>query len=188
MRNHLERTTRRAFQTSAILLAACLAGCIIVDSKDSSYGGKQTQNSATARLVGRSGFGMTGRATFTEMEGGVLVEVTVSNVFPGHHAVHIHENGDCSAADASSAGGHFNPTGDPHGSPHMSQHHLGDLGNIYVQPDRTGYHSIFMPELSVKNGPRSIRDKAIVIHANADDLSSQPSGNAGARIGCGVIH
>ena len=178
---------RRALQASAITLVTFLAGCIIVDNKDSSYDGRTTQYRATARIAGRSGSGMTGKATFTEMEGGVLVEINVSNMTPGHHAVHIHEFGDCSATDASSAGGHFNPTGERHGSPHMSHHHLGDLGNLFVQPDRTGYHSIFMPELSIKEGPRSIRDRAIIVHANADDLSSQPAGNAGVRIGCGVI-
>lgn len=178
---------RRACRIFAILLVSILVGCIIVDNKDSSYDGRGTTHRASARIIGRSGSGLTGRATFSEMEGGVLVEIHVSNVTPGHHAVHIHEFGDCSASDGSSAGDHFNPTGERHGSPNMAQHHLGDLGNLYVQPDRTGYHSIFMPELSIKNGPRSIRDKAIVIHAYPDDLSSQPAGNAGARIGCGVI-
>ena len=178
---------QRALLASVITLTTILAGCIIVDNKDSSYDGRKTQYRATARIAARSGSGMTGEAKFTEMEGGVLVEIHVTNMNPGHHAVHIHENGDCSTTDATSAGGHFNPTGEPHGSPNMSQHHLGDLGNLYVNPDRTGYHSIFMPELSIKEGPRSIRDKAIVVHANADDLSSQPAGNAGARIGCGVI-
>ncbi|MAB78736.1 MAG: superoxide dismutase [Planctomycetes bacterium] len=178
---------RKALFAFAFTLAPCLVGCIIVDSKDSSHGGRETNLEANARLVGKNGVGLSGHATFTEMEGGVLVEIVVRNLTPGHHAVHIHENGDCSAPDASSAGGHFNPTDEPHGSPHMTKHHLGDLGNLYVQPDRTGYHSIFMPELSVRNGPRSIREKSVVIHANPDDLSSQPSGNAGPRIGCGVI-
>jgi len=171
----------------ALLLTLAAASCIIVDNKDTSSEQGDGAPRATARVAGRSGVGLTGNATFTERESGVVVEFEVRGAPPGWHAVHVHENGDCSAPDGTSAGGHFNPTDHVHGAPHAKEHHLGDLGNMWVEIDGTGYHVIFMPQLTVLPGPRSVQGRSLVIHAAADDLQSQPSGAAGARIGCGVI-
>jgi superoxide dismutase, Cu-Zn family len=142
---------------------------------------------ASARIEARSGSTVTGSATFTETEGGVLVEIEIRNATPGWHAVHVHETGDCSAADASSAGGHFNPVSKSHGSPHAPDHHAGDLGNLWVDEKGVGRHVLLMPDLRVSDGPSSVRGRAIIVHADIDDLVTQPTGNAGGRIGCGVI-
>ena len=114
------------------------------------------------------------------------MEGEINGLTPGKHGFHIHEKGDCSAADASSAGGHFNPTGMPHGGRRGSQRHLGDLGNITA--DKSGIARFaFTDGWITLAGVNSIIGHAVVVHAQADDLKSQPSGNAGARVACGVI-
>lgn len=142
---------------------------------------------ARATIEARSGSQLTGHATFTDVAGGVLVELEVHRVKPGYHAVHVHEKGDCSAADASSAGGHFNPAGKNHGSPHALDHHAGDLGSMLVDEKGDGYHVLLMPDLTVHPGPSSVVGRAIIVHETYDDLVTQPTGNAGGRIGCGLI-
>jgi len=174
----------------ALLSALLVTACVIVDAESTGHEDRGTTAdapTASARLESKSGSSLTGTAVFTEVEGGVSVELRVQNTPPGWHAVHVHEKGDCSSDDGKSAGGHFNPTTTDHGSPHAPEHHLGDLGNLEVKPDGTGYHLVFMPGLTVSDGPTSVRGRAIIVHADADDLVSQPTGAAGGRIGCGVI-
>jgi Cu-Zn family superoxide dismutase len=143
---------------------------------------------ARATIEAKSGSTVTGTATFTEMEGaGVKVVVDIQKAPPGTHGLHLHEKGDCSAADASSAGGHFNPTSMPHAGPMDAQHHAGDLGNIEIKADGTGHLEIFSKMLTVAAGPNSVVGKSVVFHEKADDLKTQPTGNAGGRLGCGVI-
>jgi Cu-Zn family superoxide dismutase len=182
------------------LLLGCLSACVFVRASDeghADHGAPQapatqaqparTGERAEAVIEARSDAKLTGKATFTEVEGGVLVEIEVQGTAPGWHAVHVHEKGDCSAPDGSSAGGHFNPATKNHGSPHAPEHHAGDLGNLYVDADGSGRHVILMPALTVAAGDHSVRGRAIIVHAGVDDLVSQPTGNAGGRIGCGVI-
>ena len=179
----------RTLATTSLLLLA--AGCAFVVADNDSKHEKHEKKgpSASAHIDAKSGSTLTGTATFTEVQGGVLVEILVEHAPPGWHAVHVHEKGDCSAADASSAGGHFNPASLNHGSPHaVDAHHAGDLGNMDVAADGRGHHMILMPDLTVASGPNSVVDRAIVVHAGVDDLVTQPTGNAGGRIGCGVIH
>lgn len=140
-----------------------------------------------ATIEGRSGSSLTGTATFTEKGGGVDVVVDVSGAPAGTHAVHLHEKGDCSAPDATSAGGHFNPTNTTHGAPHAEHHHAGDFGNMTVDADGKGHLEIHADMLTVAAGPNSVLGHAIIVHANADDMVTQPTGNAGGRIGCGVV-
>ena len=143
---------------------------------------------AKATIEPRSGSNVRGWATFTDRStGGVAVVVHVENATPGVHGIHIHEKGDCSAPDASSAGGHFNPGGMPHAGPTETHRHAGDLGNMTVEANGTGHLELVSDLLTVKPGPNSVVGKSIVLHEKADDLTSQPSGNSGARIGCGVI-
>lgn len=128
-----------------------------------------------------------GSATFTEVEGGVKVAVQVTGAPKGKIAVHVHETGDCSAPDAKSAGAHYNPDNHPHGLPDASARHLGDLGNIEVKADGTGTHEIVAKGANLKQGaPNTFLGRAIIVHEKQDD-GSQPAGNAGGRIGCGVI-
>jgi Cu-Zn family superoxide dismutase len=143
---------------------------------------------AEAELAPKSGSELSGRAVFTKTDGEVEFEVKIENAEPGLHAVHIHETGDCSAEDASTAGGHWNPTGEDHGKWGEHPFHLGDIGNIEVGEDGTG--SLTMSTDLWSLGDASDHDvvgKAIVVHSGADDFVSQPSGAAGERIGCGVI-
>jgi Cu-Zn family superoxide dismutase len=143
---------------------------------------------AVAKLAPKSGSELSGRAEFTKTNGETQFEVTIENVEPGPHAVHIHETGDCSAEDASTAGGHWNPTGEEHGKWGEAPFHLGDIGNIEVGEDGKG--SLTMSTDIWSLGDSSDHDvvgKAIVVHSGADDFESQPSGAAGERIGCGVI-
>ncbi len=138
-------------------------------------------------LAAKSDSKLSGTATFTEVEGGVKVKVQVAGALPGKIATHVHEKGDCSAPDGASAGGHFNPASHPHALPPSAERHLGDLGNIDVGADGSGTTEITVQGASLKEGdPNSFLGKAIIVHAKQDD-GGQPTGNAGGRIGCGVI-
>jgi len=172
------------------VLAAALflvPACVIVKAKGTAGSAPRTGERATAKIEARSNSSLSGNATFTEQKGGVLVEIELRDAPPGWHAVHVHEKGDCSAPDGTSAGGHFNPATKSHGSPHAPDHHAGDLGNVWVDEKGEGHHAILMPDLTVADGPASVRGRAIIVHAGVDDLVTQPTGNAGGRIGCGVI-
>ncbi len=143
--------------------------------------------SARATIEARSGSSLSGTAVFTESGAGVHVVVELSGVRVGEHGVHIHELGDCTADDAKSAGGHFNPENTQHGSPGSDAHHAGDFGNVTIGPEGTGTLELTSANVSLGETPNSIVGRAIIIHGDADDLTSQPSGAAGPRIGCGVI-
>jgi Cu-Zn family superoxide dismutase len=143
---------------------------------------------ARAVIESRSGSTVTGYASFTEMpDGSVKVIVDIANAPPGTHGLHVHEKGDCSDPEAKSAGGHFNPTSMPHAGPMDAQHHAGDLGNIEIQANGKGRLEISTTMLTVKPGPNSVVGKAVIFHEKADDLKSQPTGDAGGRLGCGVV-
>ncbi len=143
---------------------------------------------AVAIINPTSGNEVTGIADFTQVGDVITLTIEIQNASPGTHAVHIHEKGDCSASDGTSAGGHWNPTNVAHGKWGEGEFHLGDIGNIEVAEDGTG--SIELTTDLWEIGTGSIIDvvgKGIIVHAGADDFTSQPSGAAGARIGCGVI-
>lgn len=141
----------------------------------------------TVTLEARSGSKLKGQATLTETATGVKVDMTVEGISPGPHGAHFHEKGDCSAPDAKSAGDHFNPGGHQHALPEKDQRHLGDMGNIDIGQDGKGTLSIEIPGANLKAGdPKSFRGRAIIVHEKKDD-GGQPTGNAGGRIGCGVV-
>jgi Cu-Zn family superoxide dismutase len=145
----------------------------------------QDVTKATAKLEPKSGSKVTGTVTFTKSGDDVEVTGDIQNLTPGKHGFHIHEKGDCSAADASSAGGHFNPTHQHHGGPTTAEHHTGDLGNI--EADKSGTAHIHWKGKMSLTGADSIIGKSVVVHEKDDDLKTDPAGNSGARIGCGVI-
>lgn len=143
---------------------------------------------AKAMIESKTGSTVTGTATFTELStGGVRVHVHVDHAPPGMHGLHVHEKGDCSDPEAKNAGGHFNPKGMPHAGPTAMQRHAGDLGNIEVKDAGTGDLEITSDMLTVRPGPNSVVGRSVVFHEKADDLTTQPTGNAGGRLGCGVI-
>jgi superoxide dismutase, Cu-Zn family len=129
----------------------------------------------------------TGIVTFTREGENVRVIATVSGLDPESlHGFHVHEYGDCSDDAALSAGGHFNPYGMPHGGPTDTDRHVGDLGNL--ASDENGVATVdFVDEVLELDGMFTILGRGVVVHAQEDDLESQPVGDAGARIGCGVI-
>jgi Cu-Zn family superoxide dismutase len=129
---------------------------------------------------------VTGTVTFARAEDGIQVLAAIRGLEPGLHGFHIHEFGDCSAPDGKSAGGHFNPAGAPHGGPMSAKRHVGDLGNITADVSGQAQLEVVDPQLELE-GPNSIIGRAVVVHGKVDDLTSQPSGAAGARIACGVI-
>jgi Cu-Zn family superoxide dismutase len=139
-------------------------------------------------IEAKSGSKLTGKATLSEVDGGVKVVLSVEGVTPGgDHGAHVHEKGDCSAPDGASAGGHFNPQGNEHALPTVAKRHLGDLGNLKIGKDGKGSLEITIPGANLKAGdPNSFAGKSIIVHAKKDD-GGQPTGNAGGRIGCGVI-
>src|SRR5882672_8239709 len=149
--------------------------------------GADTPAHAKTTIEARSGSTVTGTATFTELPNGVHVVVDIENATPGAHGLHIHEKGDCSAPDAMSAGAHFNPAGNPHAGPRDKTRHNGDFGNIEIGPDGKGRLELVDDLLTVKPGPTSVVGKSIIFHEQTDDLKTQPAGNSGARLGCGVI-
>jgi Cu-Zn family superoxide dismutase len=127
-----------------------------------------------------------GHITFTQMDGYVEITGEVLGLAKGDHGFHIHEYGDCSALDAGSAGAHFNPDKKPHGGPEDADRHVGDLGNITA--DDSGKATINMKDRLISlHGEHSIIGRAVIVHADKDDYKSQPSGNAGARVACGVV-
>jgi len=146
----------------------------------------QDVTKATATLEPKSGSQVTGTVTFTKTGDEVHVVADVQNLKLGKHGIHIHEKGDCSAPDAMSAGGHFNPTHQHHDGPTGTARHAGDFGNI--EADASGKaHLDWKGKLSL-TGTDSIIGKSIVVHEKEDDLKTDPSGNSGARIACSVIN
>ena len=112
--------------------------------------------------------------------------MNLAGLTPGNHGFHVHEFGNISSDDGSSAGGHFNPMGMPHSAPLNSMRHIGDMGNITADTNGTT-HLEYIDHVMKLDGPFSIIGRSIIVHAKEDDLKTQPTGNEGARIGCGVV-
>ena len=147
---------------------------------------KEEGPSATATLIGLSGSAVSGTIRFTTQGDEVHITADVYGLKPGLHGMHIHEFGDCSAPDGLSAGGHFNPANHPHGGPGEASH-PGDLGNIEADANGTARLSLDVPQITVDTESLGIVGRAVIVHELADDLQSEPSGNSGARLACGVI-
>ena len=131
---------------------------------------------------------ISGNVSFSQQEKGVLIQATVSNVTVGKHGFHVHENGSCDDS-GKAAGGHFNPMKMDHGflpKDGAEHSHSGDMGNIDVAEDGTGSLMLFLPGLSLTEGENNIANRAVILHEKEDDFG-QPTGNAGGRIGCGII-
>lgn len=144
---------------------------------------------ATATIEAKSGSSVSGTVTFTEQDGVVTMKAALAGLTEGNHAIHIHAIGDCSAPDGKSAGGHWNPTEQNHGKWMQEPFHTGDIGNLVVGADGTGTIERETELWSVGGSDikKNVVGHAIIIHEGPDDFSSQPSGAAGPRVGCGEI-
>lgn len=141
---------------------------------------------AAADIHPASNSGVSGRVVFIQEKDGIRVVAELSGLKPGTHGFHIHEKGDCSAPDATSAGAHFNPSNEPHAAPDAEKRHVGDLGNIVA--DQNGHATLERVDTVIRfDGEKSILGKSVIVHEKADDFKTQPTGDAGARVGCGVI-
>jgi Cu-Zn family superoxide dismutase len=168
----MERST--AISLLAGILTSCLAALACAQT-------------ATATIAPTAGNTIKGTVTFTQKGDKISVTAQLSGLTPGGHGFHVHEKGDCSAPDATSAGGHFNPTGKPHGAPDAAEHHAGDLPMLHADANGNATLTTDVSGLTIGAGAGDIVGKSVVVHKDADDYKTQPAGNSGARIGCGVI-
>lgn len=165
----------------ALLSAVALTGCASMYSSGPI---------AVANMSPTQGNKAAGTVSFVKKGDQLLVDARLTGLPPGAHGFHIHEKGDCSAPDATSAGGHFNPTGKPHGGPMHNERHGGDLGNITADANGDAKLQLSIPinEITISHiGASSIVGKGLIVHADPDDYKTQPTGNAGKRLACGVI-
>jgi Cu-Zn family superoxide dismutase len=142
---------------------------------------------ATARLEPTRGSSASGTVSFEQHGDHVMVVAKVSGLKPNQeHGFHAHEKGDCSSGDGMSTGGHFNPNGKPHG-PQNADHHAGDMPALKADASGNAEARFHLTGVSIGSGPADLVGKGLIVHAQPDDYSTQPTGNAGARIACGVI-
>jgi len=145
--------------------------------------------SASAQLQATEGNATAGTLSFAAVDGGIRVTGQVTGLPGGsEHGFHVHEKGDCSAPDASSAGGHFNPTSTAHGRVGQGEHHGGDSDNITANDQGVAAVDTLLRGVTLGDGTGTdILGKGVIVHADPDDYTTQPTGNAGGRLACGVI-
>ena len=183
-----------ALLAAGLLAAACgggpASGKSSATQDPSSFLAAPTNQRAQAGLLDKDGKAV-GSATFDEDRVGLRVELRVVGLSEGLHGVHVHAVGKCEGPEFTTAGGHFNPASKVHGTLSTNGPHAGDLGNVEVKKDGTGLLSVLTPHLSLVPGASTnvagSGGLAIVVHAQADDEKTDPSGNSGARIACGLI-
>ena len=143
---------------------------------------------AVATLEPRSDSTVKGKVVFTQHGDKVTMKVLVNGLTPGTHAIHLHEKGDCSAPDATSAGGHWNPSSENHGKWGHTPFHHGDIGNLVADDKGKAEFSVESELWTIGDGkPSDVVGHAVIVHAKEDDFTTQPTGNAGGRVACGVI-
>ncbi|MCV2369141.1 superoxide dismutase family protein [Roseateles oligotrophus] len=150
-------------------------------------GGMSMAGMAMASLTPTQGNNVRGMVMFHEKDGHVMVHAKVSGLKPNaEHGFHLHEKGDCASVDGTSAGGHFNPDGKPHG-PQAAAHHAGDMPALKADANGVADQKFMLHGPTVAAGPASINGRSVIVHIGPDDYATQPTGNSGARIACGVI-
>jgi len=164
---------------AAVLSVLALTGC-----HSMGYG----SDKASASLDSKSGSSVKGNVAFVQHGHHVMVTANFSGLKPNsEHGFHVHEKGDCSAPDATSAGGHFNPDGKTHGAPGGDANHAGDMPNIKTDANGNATYSASLHGFTVTAGANGVVGRSVVVHRDPDDYKSQPAGNSGPRIACGVI-
>ena len=167
-------------KTNAFLAVVSLCSCVVT-----AYAADDVQK-AIAVMSPTVGSKVTGTVTFTKSGTGVKIVAELNGLTPGKHGFHIHEFGDCSDPKAESAGSHYNPTKDPHAGHDAEKRHVGDLGNI--EADASGKARLELTDTEMEfTGDKGIIGHAVIVHEKADDLKTQPTGDAGGRLACGVI-
>jgi len=170
-----------------IILSFAIITALVVGCKTSTKSGDA--KTLTVALEPKSGTAVTGNATFTEKNGKVTFTAKMTGLQPGVHAIHIHEKSDCSAPDASSAGGHWNPTFKKHGKWGVAEYHKGDIGNFTADAQGNGSITLTTEEwcIGCEDETKNILGKGLIVHQGADDFTTQPTGNAGGRAACAGI-
>ena len=167
------------------ILAMAIAAALAAACGSMGMGGDGPK--ASASLEPTKGNTVSGTVTFTQRGDKVAVSANVSGLKPnGEHAFHVHEKGDCSSGDGMSTGGHFNPAGKPHG-PQSADHHAGDMPSLKADGYGNANASFELSGVSVGGGAADLVGKGLIVHRDADDYKTQPTGNAGPRIACAVI-
>ena len=167
---------------SIVLLIAIIIGC-------KTKGHSADTKSLNITFESKSKSNVTGTVTFIEKMGKVTFIAKLSGLKPGIHAIHIHEKSDCTAADGSTAGGHWNPTFKKHGQWGVGEYHRGDIGNFTADENGNGSITLTTDEWSIggEDETKNILGKGLIVHQDVDDFVSQPTGNAGARVACSAI-
>jgi Cu-Zn family superoxide dismutase len=172
---------------TTMLLAVALAAAATA-TLSGRQAARPAEAAAAAKIEAKSGSAVAGEATFSASAGKVTMRVTVTGLPPGTHAMHLHEKGDCSDPEAKAAGAHWNPSNEAHGRWGHGAFHHGDIGNL--EANAKGEATLtFTTDLWTIGGPASsdIVGRSVIVHEKADDFQTQPTGNAGGRVGCGVI-
>jgi Cu-Zn family superoxide dismutase len=143
--------------------------------------------SAVATLEATKGNTANGTVSFVQKGDKVVVSARVMGLTPGPHGFHVHEKGDCSSGDGMSAGGHFNPHGKPHGNPSTPDHHAGDMPMLVADGNGEATLTAELDIITVGSGAADVVGKSVIVHKDADDFTTQPTGNSGSRVACGVI-
>ena len=148
-----------------------------------------SENVLNLVLESKSSTKTSGTATFSEKNNKVTFIAKITGLKPGSHAIHIHEKADCTSADGSSAGGHWNPTFQKHGKWNSTEYHKGDIGNFTADENGNGTITLVTDQWCIGCGDpnKDILGKGLIVHANPDDFTTQPTGNAGGRIACSGI-
>ncbi len=167
---------------SIVVLVAFIIGC--KTSSDSS----NTQK-LDLTFESKSNSNVTGTASFVEKKGQVTFVAKMAGLKPGVHAIHIHEKSDCSSPDGKSTGGHWNPTFKNHGKWGVGDYHKGDIGNFTADANGNGTITLTTNEwcIGCTDATKDILGKGLIVHQDPDDFTTQPTGNAGARVACSAI-
>ena len=180
----MKKTMGTGVTALVAMIVLVLFGCS--GGEKAAHEGKGGIAKAIAVLHPTQGNTANGVVTFTRVKNGIRVDAYVAGISPGLHGFHIHEFGDCSASDGALAGPHFNPGNMPHGGPAVTKHHEGDLGNLEANQEGIARLEWTTPAISLE-GPNSIIGRGVIVHLSPDDFTTQPTGNSGARVACGVI-
>jgi Cu-Zn family superoxide dismutase len=173
-----QRQRRLMRSTAGIIALAAAAGCASIASSGWA---------AVATVEATKGNAAAGTVSFVQKGDKVVVTAHITGLAPGTHGFHIHDKGDCSSGDGMSAGGHFNPLGKPHGNPLLPDHHAGDMPMLVADSNGEANLTAELEVITLGGGAADIIGKSVIVHKDPDDFLTQPTGNSGARVACGVI-